>query len=109
MRSEQVIDIGDRLELFVDGHLIDSMTAGAALRLHRPTLREKALVTDKPWEGNMCGYVTVFRDEDIFRMYYKTWHGVLEEGRMEERPFSIAYAESKDGICWQKPDLGLFT
>lgn len=108
MRAEHAVDIGNRLELFVDEYLIDEMTGGADLRLHRPTLREKALVTDNPWEGNMCGYVTVFRDDEAYRMYYKTWHGILSEGRMEERPFRIAYAESRDGIRWQKPDLGLF-
>ena len=108
MRSEDAVDIGNRLELFMDEHLMDTMTDGAGLRLHKPTLREVALVTDKPWEGNMCGYVTVFRDDEAYRMYYKTWHGVLNEGRMEEHPLSIAYAESKDGIRWQRPDLGLF-
>src|SRR5688572_12071213 len=33
--AEQPLDIGSRLELFVDRHLIDKMD-GVALRLHRP-------------------------------------------------------------------------
>jgi hypothetical protein len=108
MRSEHGIDFGNRLELFVDEHLIDTMTDGAGLRLHKPIPREVALVTDKPWEGNMCGYVTVFRDEDAYRMYYKAWRMALEEGHMQEHHMHIAYAESEDGIRWQRPDLGLF-
>jgi len=108
MRSEHVVDIGDRRELFVDEYLIDEMRGGVGLRLHKPIPREVVLVTDKPWEGNMCGYVTVFRDSEAYRMYYKAWHMTLEEGHMQEHHLYIAYAESKDGIRWEKPDLGLF-
>ena len=108
MRAEHAVDIGNRLELFVDEHLLDEMTGGAGLRLHKPIPREKALVTDKPWEGNMCGYVTVFRDDETYRMYYKAWHVTMNEGKMQEHHLLIAYAESRDGIHWQKPDLGLF-
>lgn len=108
MRSEHVVDIGDRRELFVDEYLIDEMRGGVGLCLHKPTPREVALVTDQPWEGNMCGYITVFRDDDVVRMYYKAHHTILDKGKMEQHPLLIAYAESKDGLCWQKPDLGLF-
>lgn len=108
MRSEHAIPIGHRLELFVDEYLIEKMIGGAGLRLHHPTPREVALVTDKPWEGNMCGYVTVFRDDEAYRMYYKAHHTILDEGKMEQHPLRIAYAESTDGLHWQKPDLGLF-
>ncbi len=112
MRPEHVIAIGNRLELFVDEHLIDTMTDGAGLRLHKPILRKAALVTDRPWEGNMCGGVTVFRDDEVYRMYYGAGHVILSEGlsegQLEERSFRVAYAESKDGVCWQRPDLGLF-
>ena len=105
---EHVVDIGDRLELFVDEYLIDRMIGGAGLHLNKPVPREVSLVTDAPWEGNMCGYVTVFRDDEEYRIYYKTWRAALTEGNMEQSPISIAYAESRDGIGWQKPDLGLF-
>ena len=109
MRSEQIIDIGNRLELFVDEHLIDEMIGGAALRLHRPTPREVAVTTDKPWEGNMCGYVTVFRDTDVYRMYYKAWQLTIRDGKLiRPHPLFACYAESRDGIHWRKPDLGLF-
>jgi hypothetical protein len=108
MSAEDAVNIGNRLELFVDEHLIDRMIGGADLRLHKPIPREAALVTDKPWEGNMCGYITVFRDDETYRMYYKAWHLTLDEGKMQEQHLLIAYAESKDGIHWEKPDLGLF-
>ena len=108
MRPEYVAHIANRRELFVDEYLMDSMMGGGCLHLHRPTPREVVLVTGKPWEGNMCGYVTVFRDNKGYRMYYKACHATLNEGKMEQPHLLIAYAESRDGLCWQKPDLGLF-
>ena len=42
-----VLEIGSRLELFVDHYLIDRL-AGSELKLHSPTPREVALPFDKP-------------------------------------------------------------
>lgn len=100
------IAIGSRLELFVDNYLIESLAGGARLRLHEPIARELALVHDAPWEGNSCGYHTVFQDGNVYRMYYRGGEQTLK-GEPEPRPFTVCYAESKDGIHWQKPDLGL--
>jgi hypothetical protein len=77
--------------------------------LHRPEPREAALVTDEPWEGNMCGYVTVFQDEGRYRMYYKASRMLLSQGKIEEaHPLYIVYAERGDGINWEKPDIGIY-
>lgn len=104
----ETIDIGSRLELMVDGHLIDSMT-GVSLRLHKPTPREVAIVFDAPWEGNMTGYHTVFQDGDLYRMYYKAEQLDLAPGKVTStHPFFTCYAHSKDGVHWVKPRLGLF-
>ncbi|MCY2968488.1 MAG: hypothetical protein NT069_33500, partial [Planctomycetota bacterium] len=64
------IDIDSRRELFVDRYLIDTLQDGARLVLHRPTPREISLTHDEPWEGNVSGIATIFRDGDIYRMYY---------------------------------------
>jgi hypothetical protein len=106
------IEIGGRLELFVDDALVEALGGKASLRLHAPAMKEIALVTDCPWEGNMCGvYKTYFRDGDIFRMYYQAWNGIIVEtgGKMllKSAPVRICYAESEDGICWRRPSLGL--
>ena len=102
------IDIGSRLEMMVDEHLIARMGGGVELRLNRPTIREAVLITDEPWEGNACGYFTVFQDGDIYRMYYRGWHFVVTE-EANEIPHAevVCYAESSDGIHWIKPELGL--
>ena len=104
---ENVLEIGSRLELMLDEHLIDRMSGDAALRLHKPTPREIAIVHDKPWEGNSCSYHTVFQDGEIYRMYYKTASQELVGEPPSHDPL-VGYAESRDGIHWTKPKLGLF-
>ncbi|MEO7649803.1 MAG: hypothetical protein ABIZ80_05000 [Bryobacteraceae bacterium] len=99
------VNIGSRLELLVDEHLIDKFNGGARLRMHQPERREIAIVHDAPWEGCGSGYHTVFRDGDLYRMYYKSWNHEFD--RKTVHPLVIAYAESRDGIHWEKPNLGL--
>jgi len=105
MRMSGVVDIGSRLELMLDDYLIERYGGKACLRLHPPTPRETALVTDRPWEGNACGYATVFKDEDGYRMYYRAWH--LTPGEEARGAFAIALARSADGKHWERPELGL--
>lgn len=104
------VDIGSRLELMVDDFLIDRLEGGASFQLQHPVPREIALVHDQPWEGSMCDYHTVFKDGDLFRMYYTMADTeVLPEGGVREKhPLFCGYAESRDGIHWDKPKLGLF-
>jgi hypothetical protein len=103
------INIDSRRELFVDDYLIERLSGRAQLRLHRPTPREVAIVMDRPWEGNGGGYVTVFQDGDRYRMYYRGSHVVYTpKGYSEPHREFYCYAESKDGIHWARPDLGLF-
>ncbi len=71
--TDGAIHIGSRRELFVDDYLIADKSGGARLRLHKPIPQKVVLVTDRPLEGNMSGYVTVFRDEEGQRIYYKGW------------------------------------
>ncbi|MFP3904569.1 MAG: hypothetical protein ACLFWB_10050, partial [Armatimonadota bacterium] len=100
------IDIGSRLEPMVDDFLIDTME-NAELTLHHPTAREIVMRFDEPWEGSGCGYVTMFEDDGIIKMYYKAWDlGVHEEGT-EPSKLKVGYAESEDGIHWSKPELGI--
>ncbi len=104
------LDIGSRRELFVDDYLIERLSGGAELRLHHPEPREIVLVLDAPWEGSgSSGYHSVFRDGEIYRMYYKGWQISFDVAQKKIRPAASAmcYAESTDGIHWRKPSLGL--
>ena len=91
--------IGSSPELFVDKRRIARMD-GVELRMHRPRPAEVAVRFDRPWEGPLSAYVTIFQDGHRFRMYYRGW------AEAEGRDFTC-YAESPDGIAWAKPDLGL--
>jgi len=105
--AAEPIDVGSRLELFVDDYLIDKLSGDAQLQLHKPEAKEVVLVTDKPWEGNTCAYYTVFQDDGLFRMYYRGSHFDVVTRKITHPEF-VCYAESKDGIHWTKPELGLF-
>src|ERR1035437_3020455 len=70
-QASNVTDIGTRRELFVDEFLVERLSGKAELRLHHPELRDVAIVHDEPWEGNTCGYHSVFTDGNLFRMYYR--------------------------------------
>ena len=103
IEAADVVGIGSRRELFVDDYLVDK-TTNASRMLNRPIPREVALIHDQPWEGAASYYHSVFQDGDIYRMYYRgcNWNGVDKD--IHE---NICYAQSKDGIHWSKPDLGL--
>ena len=103
--AAEPIRIDSRLEPLLDDYLIESTSGGAALTLHEPTPREVAIVHDRPWEGNICCYHTVFQDGGLYRMYYRGQHYNTQTRKLS--PELTCYAESKDGIHWTKPDLGL--
>ncbi|MBN1248805.1 MAG: hypothetical protein JXC32_14185, partial [Anaerolineae bacterium] len=107
--------IASRRELFTDGTVVGALTGTARLHLHRPMSREVVLIHDAPWEGNTCGYATMFCDESaggICRMYYRGSGTVAPITEDEPSPASAhravtCYAQSADGIHWTKPDLDL--
>ena len=98
-------DIGLRTELFVDDWLIDasSIRGNLSLQLQTPLKREVVLVTDKPWEGPDSAYFTVFQDGPVVRLYYR---GIVPAGDLSENQVTC-YAESTDGVHFNRPNLGL--
>ena len=68
---DRPVEIGSRLELFVDDYLIEDLTGKAELRLHHPEPQEIVIAHDAPWEGSGSGYHSIFRDGDLYKMYYK--------------------------------------
>ncbi len=102
--AEPALAISNRLELFVDDFLIERLE-GAQLKLHEPSPAGVALRFDQPWEGSFSGYLTVIRDGGLLRMYYR---GLPASGGDNSTKEVTCYAESRDGITWTKPQLGLF-
>lgn len=99
-----IIDLGSQRELFVDRYLIEKLD-NAELRLHHPRREDIAVKFDKPWEGDFSGYTTVIKDSDLYRMYYRGLPTATRDGSPNA---VVAYAESKDGITWIKPNVRLF-
>ena len=114
--AEKPLDIGTRLELFVDDYLIDSMTGEVDLKLHTPSSAGQVLDFYKPWEGTTCFYVSVVHGEGLYRMYYRG-HSLPSaiapslvtpgETVVPEHEEVTCYAESRDGRIWTKPSLGI--
>jgi hypothetical protein len=110
--------------LVLDNNLIEK-TENVRLKLGSVVKESQnpLLVEDKPWEirfDNMYPNVTYDTDDQIFKMWYdpfivdeavtKTPLEKRKEVRYHETPtreMGICYAISKDGIVWEKPELGL--
>jgi hypothetical protein len=102
-----VIGIGARRELFVDTHLIERISSSAELRLHSPVPREVVLVHDAPWEGNATANHCIVAEEGRIRLYYRAGNLTTHQGQLQVGPESWCVAESRDGIRFERPNLGL--
>lgn len=103
-RKSDVVEIGSRREIFVDDHVIDRLD-GASLDAHHPIEGESVLKFDLPWEGRFSGYVTVIKDGDLYRLYYRGLPVAGADGSADE---ATCYAESKDGLHWTKPEFDFY-
>ena len=95
--AQDAIDIGSRLELFVDHYLIDNLD-GAELKLHPPVENPS---THPPSAGH---YATIIKDGPIYRMYNRAGLASFDGDPRE----ITEYFESHDGIRWKRPNLGIY-
>ena len=103
-KPQEVRDIGSRLELFVDRFLIDRLD-GAELRMHHPTPAPPSTSPRPPGH-----YATVIKDGPLYRFYSRGYKVPdLQDGWETYHLNEVTlYAESKDGVHWTTPDLGLY-
>ena len=99
---EGLRDINSRLELFIDDWLIEEMN-GVSLQMHRPSPQEVVLEFNQPWEGSISYDPVVMKEGDRYRLWYR---GCGSESTWEDQ--CTAYAESADGVHWERPTLGIF-
>jgi hypothetical protein len=94
--------LGSHTHLFIDEFLI-AEKKNVTLCVNPPQRKELVLIADRPWERNgITSYANVLWDPIAkeYRLYYVPIH-------LESNPiFRLAMASSKDGIQWEKPDLG---
>ena len=72
-----------------------------------PGPHEVAIVHDAPWEGAGSGYHSIIQDGNRYRLYYRASALGVENQRLKTGREVYCYAESRDGITFTKPELGL--
>jgi hypothetical protein len=104
------VNIGGRLELFVDNYLIQTLS-NATLRLHQPVDKGTVFSRDAPWEGNYCAYHSVVKDGNRFYFYGRGAHRIGIGGTTNTyATFAFnpvtSCRMSSDGINWELPSVG---
>jgi len=102
--KKEAVNIGKRREVFWDNYLLDKSRTTAEFRVHQPRMEEEIMLFDQPWESDGTTYHQIIKDGDLYRMYY----GANPVGGALDWTLSVlCYAESKDGIHWERPNLGI--
>lgn len=124
------LEIGTRRQLFVDDYLIDE-TSAVTRNLNQPIkyTGNPVMIPLYPWEGSLWLYGDVVRDPDGgWKMWYtgpgagglpsmsgpdpmdtaEAGYGTLAGGfDLDNLHYVMCYATSKDGIFWERPNVGL--
>jgi hypothetical protein len=114
------VDAGEQLQLFIDDHMV-SRIDGLNRVLHQPedVSANPVIVSENAWEHRRIPYGSVlwFPEERKFKCWYLTlniydsrpgFRGYRKEHHVPINEAAyICYAESTDGITWEKPKLGL--
>lgn len=112
--------IGSRKQLFLDHTMIESLD-NCRWRFHPPVryAGNPLIQADKPWENATVSDVdlaggTVFFDAEaqIFKMWYRATETMSAGpgdviGIPVKGGYRACYAVSRDGVHWEKPNLGL--
>jgi hypothetical protein len=99
--ADEAIQLGARREMFVDTFLIDSFQ-NAEIQFHHPVPAAADLI-DRPRD-----YQTVLKDGDLYRLYYRSYVPGYDAEKSDGNPGEITcYDESRDGVHWTSPSLGL--
>ncbi|HSW44098.1 MAG TPA: hypothetical protein VLM89_00835 [Phycisphaerae bacterium] len=99
-------DVGNRRQLFIDNRFIAD-AFNVELFVHRPVKTgEMTINVDKPWEvGGIGPYSSVLQEGDTYHMWYHAMTSV--QWHIDKFAGAICYARSKNGITWEKPNLGV--
>lgn len=93
--------LGSARELFLDDYRIES--ANDVQRVVHPgkKLSTPVLRPDQPWETSAYTYGSAIKIGGRYRLWYTCYNDVPPN-------YFQCYAESRDGVHFSKPDLGLF-
>ena len=122
--EREPIRIGTGKQLFIDDHVVES-TASISRVLNRPVKHPggPVLRPERKWEGNFASVSSVIYDpEDVlFKMWYvpslitaqrpsgplEEYESLLRASNYREELDLTCYAVSRDGVHWERPELGL--
>lgn len=103
-------EIGTEPQFLFDGYIVDNhwalnQPAEATRRVFHPGRKYE----QNPVIAESGGYISVLREEDtgLFRMWYQTYMGLPKPGREDWHEYVTSYAESRDGLSWVLPKLGM--
>jgi len=95
--------VGRRRFAFLDTRQIRDVR-DADLKFHAARKHgDPVLVADRAMETGVGLYGTVLHDGQRFRMWYQP----IGTNQQRGNPYSVACAESTDGIHWERPELGI--
>ncbi len=110
--AERPIEVSGAKQLFVD-ELFLATSNGVSLKIRPPRKTgEIVLKSEHPWESATLNWFSVLQDpgridpEANYRMWYEAYD---VDGWPTGDDTSFCYAESRDGVNWTKPELGLFS
>ena len=98
--------------LFAFDDVLIPFTHNLRLQMERPEKHPSNPVMDRggkgaPDEGGVQFYGSIVRDQGKFRLWYVAMAPELASDPRRVTGWRQAYAESHDGIHWEKPKLGL--
>lgn len=98
----EVVTLNQHRQLLLDDSLVESRW-GVVRTVHAAKKRPNpVLVADQPWEGSTVGQPVVQYSTQAKRFQIWYYAGVPYQKLM------TCFAESEDGIHWDKPNLGVF-
>jgi hypothetical protein len=94
-----VRDIGSSRQLFIDERFIES-SRGVTLTMNPAEKLGVVMLPDRPWETLRIGFCdAVMEYEGQYRLYYNAM--------ARKKGTFLCLATSKDGLQWEKPNLGV--
>ena len=108
--TDEPVVLDGTKQLFLDDGIIES--SKNVRRIIHPVAKHPdnpIVKPDSPWEDSRCLiYGSVLKENDRYRMWYYT--SIKERPELDcKSTTGVAYAESKDGIHWKKPELDFIT